>query len=281
MRLKYKRAGIVAKPHKDVILYLQEIIGVLKNLNVEIQLEKIAAELLDLKSDIPREKIVASSDIIILIGGDGTFLSVAREAAEQGIPVAGFNLGTLGFLTELQKEKLEENLIDIFHDRMKISERKLLQVFYGKETHIALNDVVVTRGYISRMVTLSLEIDDVYVAAIKADGLIISTPTGSTAYSLSAGGPIITPEVNGVVVTPICPHSLNFRPVVIPDSAKVRVKSLSENSEVFITIDGQKVIPMASGHYFETKIFDKKLKMIVSKNLNYFKLLNEKLKWGS
>ncbi len=279
--MKYKRAGIVAKPHKDVILYLLEIIGVLKKLDVEIQLEKIAAELLGLKSDIPREEIAAAADIIILIGGDGTFLSIAREAAEHNIPVAGFNLGTLGFLTELQKEHLEENLIDIFHDRMKISERKLLQVLYGKETYIALNDVVATRGNISRVVTLSLEIDDVYVAEIKADGLIISTPTGSTAYSLAAGGPIITPEVNGMVVTPICPHSLNFRPVVIPDSAKIRVKSLSENSEVFITIDGQKVIPMAGGHYFETRIYDKKLKMVMSKNLNYFKLLNEKLKWGS
>jgi NAD+ kinase len=280
MEPTYKKVGLVVKPHEDVTAYLKKAIDILKNLNVEIFLEKIAAELLGLKSEITREKIAVFADIIILIGGDGTFLSVAKEAAKQGIPVAGFNLGTLGFLTELNKEEMEEKLPAILLGQLKISERKLLQLHFGSEHSVALNDIVVSKGNIARVVTLSLEIDDLHVAEIKADGLIVSTPTGSTAYSLSAGGPIINPEVNGLVVTPICPHSLTFRPFVIPDSSKVKVTLISESSEVFITIDGQKVIPMASGDYFETTIYGKALKMVVSKNINYFKLLHEKLNWG-
>lgn len=280
MELKYKKVGIVVKPHQDVISYLKKTIAILENLKVEIFLEKIAAELLGLKSDIDRDQVAVHADIIILIGGDGTFLSVAKEAAKQEIPVAGFNLGRLGFLTELKKEELQENLNAIVHGRMKISERKLLRLHFGKEHSIALNDIVVSKGNIARVVTLSLEIDGLYVAEIKADGLIVSTPTGSTAYSLAAGGPIINPEVNGLVVTPICPHSLTFRPFVIPDSSKVKVTLISESSEVFITIDGQKVIPMHSGDYYETSIYSKKLKMAVSGNINYFRLLHDKLNWG-
>jgi NAD+ kinase len=280
MVLKYKTVGIVAKPHQGVIPYLKKAIDILKSLKVEVFLEKMAAELLGMKSEFPREEIALCSDIIILIGGDGTFLSVASQAVEQDVPVAGFNLGHLGFLTELKKEELEENLTDIVHGRMKISERTLLQLQFSGEDSLALNDVVVSKGNISRVVIFLLEIDDLYVAEIKADGLIISTPTGSTAYSLAAGGPIVTPNVNGMVVTPICPHALTFRPLVIPDSSRVRVKLISESSEVFITIDGQKVIPMCSGDYFETTIATKKLRLVASKNINYFRLLNEKLNWG-
>ncbi|MCK5057433.1 MAG: NAD(+)/NADH kinase [Candidatus Aminicenantes bacterium] len=278
--MKYKTVGIVAKPHQGVIPYLKKAIDILKSLKVEVFLEKMAAELLGMKSEFPREEIAHCSDIIILIGGDGTFLSVASQAVEQDVPVAGFNLGRLGFLTELKKEELEENLTDIVHGRMKISERTLLQLQFSGEDSLALNDVVVSKGNISRVVIFLLEIDDLYVAEIKADGLIISTPTGSTAYSLAAGGPIVTPNVNGMVVTPICPHALTFRPLVIPDSSRVRVKLISDSPEVFITIDGQKVIPMCSGDYFETTIAAKKLRLVASKNINYFRLLNEKLNWG-
>ena len=280
MALKFTKAGIVAKPHQGVIPYLKKTIDILKRLQVEVFLEEMAAELLGLQGDFPREEIAACSDIIILIGGDGTFLSVAGQAVERDVPVAGFNLGSLGFLTELKKEELEENLKAIVHGRMKISERKLLRLQFAGEDSLALNDVVVSKGNIARVVTLLLEIDGLYVAEIKADGLIVATPTGSTAYSLAAGGPIVTPEVNGMVVTPICPHALTFRPLVIPDTSKVRVKLISESSEVFITIDGQKVIPMVSGDYFETTIYSKTLRMVASKNINYFRLLNEKLNWG-
>lgn len=280
MQLKYKKAGIVVKPHNGVVFYLKRAIDILERLEVEVILEQIAADLIGAAGNIPREEIARRSDIIILIGGDGTFLSVATQAVEAQIPVGGFNLGNLGFLTELNKDLMEESLRDIFHGQPKISDRKLLQIDFKGERHLALNDVVVNKGNIARLVKLRLDIDDHHVAEVSGDGLIISTPTGSTAYSLASGGPIVTPHVKGTVITPICPHSLTFRPFIVPDESKIAVKLESENTEVFITVDGQTVLPMEAGDSYEVSLHNRKLKMIVSKSLNYFKLLNEKLNWG-
>ena len=140
--------------------------------------------------------------------------------------------------------------------------------------------MVASKGNIARIIRLSLEIDGNEVAEVSGDGLIVSTPTGSTAYSLSAGGPVISPDVNGIVITPICPHSLTFRPLVVPDRSIINVRLLSEKSEVFVTLDGQTVMPMSLGNQFEARIYHKKLKMIASAEINYFKLLSEKLNWG-
>lgn len=280
MPLNYKKAGIVVKPHEVVVSYLKRSIEILEKLGVEIVLEEIAARLLNLSSDIPREKIAENVDIIIIIGGDGTFLSVAQQAAEHQVPIAGFNLGSLGFLTELSKESIEKSIRDIFTSQVKMSDRTLLEVDIKGEKWTALNDVVVNKGNIARTIKLMLEINGASIAEIRADGLIISTPTGSTAYSLSAGGPIVTPEVNGLIVTPICPHSLTFRPLVVPDDSAIRVTQVSENAEVFITIDGQSVIPFEYEENFAVGIHRKKLKICVSREMNYFGLLNEKLNWG-
>lgn len=280
MSEKIKKAGIVVKPHKDVTFYLKKTIKLLEKNGIEFVLENIAANLLGLKSRVSRGKIADDVDIIILIGGDGTFLSVAQQAVENGIPIAGFNLGTLGFLTELSKDSLENCLNDIFSNSLKISERKLLEIYFKGERYIALNDVVISKGNIARIIKLKLEINGSEVAQIRADGLIISTPTGSTAYSLSAGGPIVTPKVNGVIITPICPHSLTFRPFVIPDQSVIKVTLISETTRVFLTLDGQRVIPMSTTDYFKTNIYDKKLKIVEARNMNYFDLLSEKLNWG-
>lgn len=280
MQSIYKKAGIVVKPHNEVVSYLEATLRILKQLNVEVVLEKIAADLIGVNSEIPREDIAAQVDIIILIGGDGTFLSVATGAVEARIPVGGFNLGTLGFLTELSKDLLEEKLIEIFHGQAVISERKLLEISFKGEKLIALNDVVANRGNISRVSKLLLEIDRDRVVEFSGDGLIISTPTGSTAYSLASGGPIVSPWVNGFIITPICPHSLTFRPLVVPDHSRIKVTSLSETNRVFFTVDGQKLLPMDTGDTFEVGLYDKKLKMIADKEMNYFRLLNEKLNWG-
>jgi NAD+ kinase len=275
----YKKAAIVVKPHHEVIPYLKNTIAILRNFRVEVVLEKIAARLIGSSSNISREKIGASADIIILIGGDGTFLSVAKQAVENQIPVAGFNLGSLGFLTELKKENLETSLKNIFYGQPRITQRKMLGINYKDKQYTALNDVVVGKGSIARIIKICLEIDASYVAEIGGDGLIISTPTGSTAYSLAAGGPIVTPQVKGIVVTPICPHSLTFRPLVIPDNSKVKV-TLLYGTESFLTVDGQKVIPLDTGDFFTASVPDKTLPMVENSQLNYFKLLNEKLNWG-
>jgi len=280
MQLKYKKIGIVVKPHSDVVFYLKQALEVLAGFGVETVLEDRAAEMLGLKSTISRKEIVFHCDFIVLIGGDGTFLSAAREAVKQGIPMAGYNLGTLGFLTELKKENLERSLKDIVQGKVKASQRKMLEIDFGGETNVALNDVVVSKGNIARMVKLLIEINGSHVTEMKADGLIISTPTGSTAYSLSAGGPVLTPKVNALVITPICPHSLTFRPLVIPDDSQIRVTLISQSEEVYVTIDGQKVIPMNMGDILDVTICPQKLEMIENKKMNYFKLLNEKLNWG-
>jgi NAD+ kinase len=275
----YKKAGIVVKPHHEVIPYLVNAIEILRSFRVEVVLEETAARLIGRNSNISRENIGTHADIIILIGGDGTFLSVAKQAVENQVPVAGFNLGRLGFLTELKKENLETSLRDIFYGQPKISQRKILGIDYKGEQYTALNDVVVGKGSISRVIKMCLEIDAAYVAEISGDGLIISTPTGSTAYSLAAGGPIVAPQVKGIVVTPICPHSLTFRPLVIPDNSKIKVTLIS-GTESFLTVDGQKVMPLDTGDFFAASILDKSLPMVENGQLNYFILLNEKLNWG-
>jgi len=261
MQLNYKKAGIVVKPHNDVISYLGKAIDVLTGFGVTVTLEKFAAQLLGKTNTINREEIASHCDIIILIGGDGTFLSVSQQAMEHNIPVAGFNLGTLGFLTELHKEHLEEGLEQIFFGKPKLSRRRMLEVTFKGHTYKALNDVVAGKGNIARVIRLLLDIDGSPVAEIGADGLIVSTPTGSTAYSLSAGGPIVSPKINGIVITPICPHSLTSRPLVIPDDSRVKV-TLHSETESFITFDGQTVIPMTKGDFFEAGIFNKTLQMV-------------------
>ncbi len=280
LNLNYKRAGLVVKPHQDVVVYLEQTIEILTHYGVEIVLESIAADLIGSKSQMERNQIAAFCDIILLIGGDGTFLSVAPHAVAHQIPVAGFNLGTLGFLTELNKESLAKSLHDIFFGMPKISRRKLLELDYKGEKFLSLNDVVAGKGNIARIIKLRLEIDNSYVSEVSADGMIIATPTGSTAYSLAAGGPIVSPHVNGIIITPISPHSLTFRPLVIPDGSLIKVTLISENPS-YITVDGQKVLPMSQGEFFEVRIAVSYLLMVESGEISYYKLLNEKLNWGS
>ena len=280
MRLKYKTIGLIAKPHEDVKKYLEEAVAALEEFGAVCILEEIAADMLGKKGGVKRSDVSGFSDLIILIGGDGTFLSVAESVVNAQIPIAGFNLGTLGFLTELRKDKIYSSVKKLVKGEFRISERKLLEVNFKDETSMSLNDVVFSKGDIARIIKLRLEIDQVDVSEIRADGLIVSTPTGSTAYSLSAGGPILAPEVNGVVITPICPHSLTFRPFVVPDSSEIRVTLSSDSDNVVITIDGQKVIPMSVNDVASVRTGKRKLKMIISDELNYFNLLSKKLKWG-
>ncbi len=280
MKLKYKNIGFVIKPHEKVKSFLLKSLKIIKELGAEYKLEKAAAEMIGENGGIDRSKISENSDLIVLIGGDGTFLSIAGSAAKNGIPVAGFNLGTLGFLTELDKDDLKNELTKLLYGKLKISERKMIRVKIGGQKFLALNDAVVTKGDIARIIKLNLKINDDNVTSLRADGLIISTPTGSTAYSLSAGGPIVDPVVNGIVITPICPHSLTLRPFVISDSSSVEVSIDDDSENVFITIDGQTVFPISGGGRFSIDIYEKKLMMVQSNALNYFTLLSDKLKWG-
>ncbi|MBU4268951.1 MAG: NAD(+)/NADH kinase [Acidobacteria bacterium] len=280
MPSKFRRAAIVAKPHEDVVHYLQETLAILNECAIAYILEKTAAQLLQIREFCTREDIARQADLIIVLGGDGTFLSIARQAVEAQVPVVGFNLGTLGFLTAMKKESLARGLRHIFSGQAEISWRKLLQIDSNRQTFTALNDVVINKGTIARIVNLLLKIDGATVAEVKGDGLIISTPTGSTAYSISAGGPIVNPAVNGMIITPICPHSLTFRPLVVPDDSEISVQLLTAHMDTYVTIDGQTALPIDFEESIRVKIYPKQLPMLVAPETNYYKLLYDKLNWG-
>jgi NAD+ kinase len=280
MQQRFKKAVIVAKPHQDVVHYLQKTIAILNECAIDYILEKTAAQLLQSQEYCTREEIARQADLIIVLGGDGTFLSIARQAVEAQVPVVGFNLGTLGFLTAMKKEALAEGLRHIFSGKAQISRRKLLQIDCNRQMYTALNDVVINKGTIARIVNLLLKIDGDTVAEVKGDGVILSTPTGSTAYSISAGGPIVSPEVNGIIITPICPHALTFRPLVVPDGAVISVQLLTPHMDTYVTIDGQTALPFNFEDVLSVKIYPKQLPMLVVPETNYYKLLYDKLNWG-
>jgi len=276
-----KIAGIVAKPQRQVGRYLRRAMRVLEEMGVKVLVEKKAANLLKITPGFNIEEIAVSADLIVVLGGDGTFLSVASRAVTAGVPVAGFNLGTLGFLTEMTKESLENCLRDICLGRARYSERKMLEIEIDSRRFLALNDVVISMASIARIITLSLVLNGSRVAEIRADGLIVSTPTGSTAYSLSAGGPIVSPAVNGLLITPICPHSLTFRSLVVPDDSLVQIGLVSRNSETCVTIDGQTVIPLEEGQEIRVMVHPVPLRLVVSPDVDYYGLLSQKLNWGN
>jgi len=278
----FKRVGLVAKPIAAVKPHLDTAAHWLMDHGLEVIAEPVAAEFLGIKAACERDELAISCDLILLFGGDGTFLSVAASAVVSGIPIAGVNLGNMGFLTEIKKESLYEDLqAMIFSGKPTVSSRSVLKISGCVSESIALNDLVVNKGNISRIIQLKLDIDHLPVARIEGDGLIVATPTGSTAYSLSAGGPILTPLVKGLVITPICPHSLTFRPLVVPDHSIIEITLLSDIQDVYLTIDGQKVFPMLTGEICRVETNKRPLQIISGQNLSYFTILREKLNWGN
>ncbi len=276
----FKKVGLVAKPQRRVLGYLRRAREVLEEIGVQTLAETRTAGLLKLEKGLDLDELVAEVDLLVVLGGDGTFLSVASRAVAAGVPLAGFNLGTLGFLTEMQKEKIESSLLSICRGEVKYSERKALEIEIGSRRFLALNDVVVSMASIARIITLLLEVNGSRVAEIRADGLIVSTPTGSTAYSLSAGGPIVSPEVNGLLITPICPHSLTFRTLIVPDDSLIQIGLVSSSSDTCVTIDGQTVIPMNTQENLLVRVYPVPLRMVVSPEIGYYSLLSRKLNWG-
>jgi len=234
---------------------------------------------------VPREQLPRKVDLLIVLGGDGTLLAVARLLNEHSVPILPVNLGGLGFLTSVTLEELYSVLEQVLEGKHRISERVLLQaevIRGGKpvERHRALNDAVLNKGALARMIDLDLHLDGGYVCSYRADGLIVSTPTGSTAYSLSAGGPIIYPLVEAFVITPICPHMLTNRPLVIPNTARVEIEFRAGEESVFLTLDGQVGVELKHGDRVGVTKADSKLRLVRPTRKTYFEVLRNKLKWG-
>lgn len=279
MTARYRVVGVIAKPHQVVGSYLARAVRFLEGRGVQVRLDRTAAELIG-RQGVSRREVAAGADLLLVLGGDGTLLSMACSAVELGIPLAGFNLGTLGFLTELKKDTLEDQLATIQEGRAEESIRTLLRFEVGDRSFLALNDGVISKGGIARVVRLDLEIDGQHVAEIRGDGLIVSTPTGSTAYSLSAGGPIVHPQVDGMVLTPICPHALTFRPLVIPGTARVVVTPPAATAECRLTLDGQTALELDPGERVVVTKAPQTLTLLTSPVIGYYRLLFEKLNWG-
>ena len=224
-----------------------------------------------------------------MLGGDGTLLGTAGRIAKakSDIPILGVNFGSLGFLTEVTLPEIYASLESAVNGTAQTEERMMLYVTVDAggsrvTDRIVLNDVVVTQGALSRIIELSVSVDGEFMMRVKADGLIIASPTGTTAYNLSAGGPIVHPHVDGLTITPIAPHTLTNRPVVVPGSSEIRIQPLihDEQSEVFATFDGQALLPLKSDHIVSVRRAEKPLRLIRASERGYFQVLREKLKWG-
>lgn len=232
------------------------------------------------------EEILNQAELVVVLGGDGTLISVARLFSGRDIPILGVNLGSLGFLTEITVEELYTRLEKVLEGNPRVSERMMLEVTLHREgqqiekCHV-LNDMVINKGALARIVDLETKVNRHFLTTYKADGLIISTPTGSTGYSLSAGGPIIHPLMSCIVITPICPHTLTNRPIVVTDESIISITVASSFDEkVYLTLDGQVGFELREGDSVEVRKALMTTALVMSKTRDYFEVLRTKLKWG-
>lgn len=282
-----RAVGIISKPRReDVTAVVPQLLKWLEAHKLEIFYDQETAACIAADGrELPREQLPGKVDLLVVLGGDGTLLAAARLLGEHSVPILPVNLGGLGFLTSVTLAELYPILEQVLEGKNRISERVLLQaevIRGGKviERHQALNDAVLNKAALARMIDLDLHIDGGYVCSYKADGLIISTPTGSTAYSLAAGGPIIYPLVEAFVITPICPHTLTNRPVVIPDTSKVEVDFRAGEETVYLTLDGQVGVELQPGDRAAVSKARHKLRLVRPPRKTYFEILRSKLKWG-
>jgi NAD+ kinase len=231
------------------------------------------------------DKMPRELDMFIVLGGDGTLLSVARALGSRQVPILGVNLGSLGFLTDVALKNLYSTLESILKGEVEIDSRMMLEVDLVRKgenaaSETVLNDVVITKGAIARIIEVGVEVDQQFVAIIRADGLIVSTPTGSTAYSLAAGGPILHPKLDAMILTPICPHTLTYRPVVISDRVEIELTLRGTPGEVYVTFDGQRSELLQPGDVVRVRKSRYSVKLVSLPEKNYFQVLRHKLRWA-
>jgi NAD+ kinase len=281
-----KTIGIVAKSQNpSAVKPLAELITWLKERNLKILIDKETASIIGETSTNNRADMPYICDLIIVLGGDGTLISVARLVGDKKVPILAVNLGSLGFLTEITLGELYATLQKVLAGDFKIAERMMLDariIREGQEAGVytALNDIVINRGTLARIVEMEIYINGLYVSAYRADGLIISSPTGSTAYGLAAGGPIVYPTLNALILVPICPHNLTNRPIVIPDDVTIEISLITNDEDVLATIDGQIGFSLTYRDRIIIKKSANRTMLIQSPNKNYYQILREKLKWG-
>lgn len=281
------KVGIVAKPHRpEARPLLKELWEWLQGKGLEVFFDLDSAALIGREGQgCKKSELPCKVDLVVVLGGDGTLLSVARLVGARQVPILGVNLGGLGFLSEVTLEELYATLEEVLAGQYQFSERLMLTAHIHRQgeriaEYTVLNDVVINKGALARIIEMETYIDSEYVTTYRADGLIISTPTGSTAYSMAAGGPIIYPSLQSLVLTPICPHTLTNRPLVIPNRVKIEVILISENEDVYLTLDGQVGFALRYRDVVEVKSSEHSIKLIRSIHRSYYEVLRTKLKWG-
>jgi NAD+ kinase len=281
-----KSAAIFSKPGKtELAQIVPELIHWLRSHNYRVIVDTETGRYASGDDTFDRVHMAAQKpQFVVVLGGDGTLLAAARAVSPAGIPILGVNLGSLGFLTEVPLAELYSTLDALDRDRCATESRSMLRCQLVREgccieEHEALNDVVVNKSAIARLANLDLYVDQRFVSSYKADGLIIATPTGSTAYSLSAGGPILTPSVEAFVVTPVSPHSLSHRALVVRDDAEITVQVNTEEEEAYLSVDGQVGVKVLHGDRVTCRKSEHHVKLLRMQK-SFFDVLRTKLKWG-
>ncbi|MBI4666434.1 MAG: NAD(+)/NADH kinase [Nitrospinae bacterium] len=282
-----KNIGVVAKTQSPLAVEgLQSLSAWLVQRGMNCLVDNESAQAAGIKSMLTKSDLAREADMVVVMGGDGTFLSVARMMEGRMAPILGVNLGALGFLTEFAYEEMFPALEQVLSGDYAFEDRIMLDVGISREgktiaSYTALNDIVINRGAHTRMLHLLVYVDGVFVNEYTADGLIVATPTGSTAYNLSAGGPIVHPSVGAIIISPICPHTLSNRPIVIPDGLKVEIAlAPSTQGDGLATMDGQVSLQVGFRDRLVVKKASSVSRIILSPYKNYYQLLRGKLKWG-
>jgi NAD+ kinase len=287
MTMPIKRVGIISKPKKtEVREIVPALLEWLRERSIEAFIDKETGAIMETKEHcLTRNEIAAQVDLLIVLGGDGTLLATARALNRKPVPILAVNLGGLGFLTEITREELYPTLETVVAgthqtDRRVQIEGELVRTDEILTSFLALNDVVLNKGAIARILDFELRVNGELVSTYKSDGLIVSTPTGSTAYSLAAGGPIVTPSVEAFLVTPICAHTLTQRPLVLPNNVKIEVTVKSLREAAYLTVDGQVGIAAHSEDVVRMRKADSVVELVRPPATPYFQILQKKLKWG-
>ncbi|HSE58917.1 MAG TPA: NAD(+)/NADH kinase [Nitrospiraceae bacterium] len=281
-----KRIGILTKPKfPDVAQTLHELCLWLRHRQKDVLLESSTAALIDECQPFDRPTIAREADMIIVLGGDGTMLGAARLVAARNPPILGVNMGGLGFLTEVTVDHLFDALERVFRDDFTIDERLMLSATMKRAGEVvmqstALNDVVISKGTLARMIETQVGISGQFVTNLRGDGLIVSTPTGSTGYALSAGGPIVSPAAAAFMLAPICPHTLTHRPLIVPSTVIISISLSSKDAGAMVTLDGQEGMAMQKGDVVIVTASDHRTHLIRFPERTYYETLRLKLKWG-
>jgi len=276
-----QKFGLFVNPKKKSALeYIDKIITCFDKINMEcfINDKKVAEKSGHIDKYLPGTEFCDTVDLLITLGGDGTLLRAARSFGLTGKPILGINLGGLGFLTMAMPERLEKTLRQLIEGDFLIQER--MSITCKPQNIVALNDVVVSSKTIARIIEIEVFVNEEYLTTYNADGLIISTPTGSTAHALSAGGPILSPDTEVIQLAPICPHALTNRPLVLHKDSNIKISLTSSAGDVLITVDGQTSFPMSKDKYIEVSAGEHAINLVSFKDNSYYEILRRKLNWG-